>query len=149
MKQTRINPISKKQRKCKKTWAEIEAECIEEAHHRCKVCGQPPRDFRGLKGHHIIKKSQGGKDTKENCLITCGACHSITGHDLRESDPAKDARQSSEDQQGLIRRGGWGGIRRNRAEQCPTCRFVDIVGTCTLSVLPKRKCDFYREKEGK
>lgn len=42
---------------------------------RCEECGQLP-DWRGLQGHHIVKRSQGGEDTAENCLINCGRCHS-------------------------------------------------------------------------
>lgn len=145
MKKTRINPISKKQRRRKLKWNDLVAYLIKNrAYGRCEVCGELP-DWRGLSGHHIIPKSKGGKDTPENCLITCGRCHAVDKHHLREADVAKDILQTSIEQKFILKRDGWGGVRRNRVGQCQFCDFVDITGVCTLGVLPKAKCDWFRK----
>ena len=142
----RINPISKEQRKRKIKWNNLVEFLIKNrAYGYCEVCHKLP-DLRGLQGHHIKKKSQGGKDTPENCLITCGRCHAEEGHHERESDPANDARQTDLEQRFLLKRDGWDGVRRNK-KQCYTCEFEDIVKTCKLGVLPKAKCTWYRIKE--
>jgi len=145
MKRTKINPIGKKQRKKKVKWNAMVAFLIKHrAHYLCEVCNKPP-DFRGLQGHHIKARSQGGKDIPENCLITCGRCHAVDGHHEREADVAKDILQTDIEQRFLLKREGWGGVRRNRIGQCRTCEFEDITGVCTLGVLPKRKCAWYRK----
>jgi len=41
---------------------------------KCMKCHEFP-DFRGLQKHHIIPRSQGGKDTKGNIIWLCGKCH--------------------------------------------------------------------------
>jgi len=41
------------------------------AHGRCEICG----GMWNLWGHHIVLRSQGGKDTPENTIIACGNCH--------------------------------------------------------------------------
>jgi hypothetical protein len=39
--------------------------------HRCARCGSAA----GLHVHHRIRRSQGGKDTSENMITLCHACH--------------------------------------------------------------------------
>lgn len=46
----------------------------------CSECGLRP-DFRGLQKHHIIFRSQGGKETQ----WLCGKCHSLK-HGIVERD---------------------------------------------------------------
>lgn len=41
---------------------------------RCEV-GSPDCDIRGTECHHIIMRSQGGRDEIGNCLWTCAPCH--------------------------------------------------------------------------
>lgn len=52
------------------------------AHDRCEIqaaaeCHERSHrpDWRGLSGHHPIKRSQGRIDTAGNILIACGDCH--------------------------------------------------------------------------
>ena len=84
MKRTRIKPISAKEKARRRKWNELVLYLIQfRARGKCEECHRSP-DFRGLQGHHIIKRSQGGEDTKENCEILCGRCHAIKGHNLKE-----------------------------------------------------------------
>ena len=48
----------------------------------CEECGKPP-DFRGLRKHHVIFRSQGGKNGET--IYLCGKCHS-KAHNIREVD---------------------------------------------------------------
>lgn len=49
---------------------------------RCQECGGLP-DWRGLAKHHIVFRSHGGGDEKENIMWLCGKCHSKK-HGIRE-----------------------------------------------------------------
>ena len=49
---------------------------VNRAEEKCEQCGSRG-DFRGLSGHHIKHRSQGGEDTPENLQILCGKCHSL------------------------------------------------------------------------
>jgi len=46
-------------------------EIYERANYQCELCGST----KGLQKHHIVKRSQGGKDTKANQILTCWDCH--------------------------------------------------------------------------
>jgi len=84
LKRTKLNPISKKTQARKQKWNELVKRLIEErAHGRCEECHELP-DFRGLHGHHIIYRSQGGEDTEENCIVLCGRCHDLA-HGIKDS----------------------------------------------------------------
>ena len=48
----------------------------------CMTCGRNGGLF-GLERSHIIAKSQGGKDTKENVVLECMLCHRNRRHNLR------------------------------------------------------------------
>ena len=48
----------------------------------CESCGRVP-DWRGLSGHHKVKRSQGGTDDEGNIEILCGRCHSAR-HGIKE-----------------------------------------------------------------
>jgi len=40
---------------------------------RCRWCGKPTT----LQSHHVLYKSEGGKDLPENLLTLCDACHRL------------------------------------------------------------------------
>ncbi len=46
---------------------------------KCRCCGKPGFDL-----HHIVYRSRGGKDTEDNLVTTCRACHTaIHQHALK------------------------------------------------------------------
>ncbi len=67
---------SKKQIDIDKVWKGIVADCIENrARYRCEINWLGCWVRVGLQGHHIVRRSQGGRHTKENCIIGCPNCH--------------------------------------------------------------------------
>ena len=52
---------------------------IERASRRCERCGRYIRDGQRASVHHRLLRSQGGKDSPENCVLLCGSgttgCH--------------------------------------------------------------------------
>ncbi len=84
MKRTPLRKVSNKQRQRKRRWNSLVVHLImDRADGHCEVCGDLP-DFRGLQGHHKIHRSQGGEDTEENCVISCGRCHDF-GHGINDA----------------------------------------------------------------
>ena len=43
----------------------------ERDNYQCELCDST----KGLQKHHIVKRSQGGKDTPENLILLCWDCH--------------------------------------------------------------------------
>ncbi|GAG55627.1 unnamed protein product [marine sediment metagenome] len=85
MKRTRIKPISAKEKARRKKWNELVLYLIQyRARGKCESCKKSP-DFRGLQGHHIIKRSQGGEDEETNAIVLCGKCHA-KAHYILEKD---------------------------------------------------------------
>lgn len=70
-----IRKQSAKARKRQRAWAKVVRECIKERGPMCQI--RRPWWCRGYAegGHHKLKRSQGGPDTKENCLLACNACN--------------------------------------------------------------------------
>lgn len=90
MKRTRIKPISDKQKEKNRIWNKITDEVCEELGYICQYCGKKgqrtvPERFDYLDGHHIIKRSQGGRNVKGNCCIAHRIpCHRyIDDHNVR------------------------------------------------------------------
>jgi len=76
MKQTPLRKISNKQAAKNKVWKQIVQEIITgPADYKCEIRWEGCWINRQLGGHHIIKKSQLGENTKENCIIGCPNCH--------------------------------------------------------------------------
>jgi len=71
MKRTPLNKTSKNKAKEKRQEGLIRAELLALSNGRCMECGEL-LDFRGLSLHHKTFKSQGGRSTKENCILICG-----------------------------------------------------------------------------
>lgn len=44
----------------------------ERANYECELCD---RGIGGLQEHHIVKRSQGGKDNPANRILLCWECH--------------------------------------------------------------------------
>ena len=76
MRKTPIRKQSVKQAQRQRAWNKLVVYLIQfRARGLCEICGKPPT-FTGLQGHHIIHRSQGGKDLVANAIIGCGDCHS-------------------------------------------------------------------------
>ena len=72
MKKTYIKSISKRQAKKNSAWNDLVFILfLNRAEGVCELCGRSG----GLQGHHIIKRSQGGKNIASNTLILDGLCH--------------------------------------------------------------------------
>ena len=56
------------------------------ANRQCEICG----NTRGLQIHHIVKRSQQGKDDLDNLILLCWNCHhgtaGVHGKNGRELD---------------------------------------------------------------
>lgn len=58
----------------------IVAAVFERDNYTCQYCGQmQPPEQHSLHSHHIIHKSQGGKDVEENLNACCWKCHAKHG----------------------------------------------------------------------
>jgi 5-methylcytosine-specific restriction endonuclease McrA len=75
MKRTPLRRQSKKGAARGRRLAKLKMELLKEFHGHCEVCGcsRLPIDL-----HHIVKRSQGGKDTAENTCLLCRWCHRAT-----------------------------------------------------------------------
>ena len=47
----------------------------ERAAKRCEQCGRWVTEDEALSPHHILHRSQGGKDSMENLKMLCFSCH--------------------------------------------------------------------------
>lgn len=72
MKRTPLRKVSDKQRKKNHEWAEVVKHKKTKIGCKCEVCGVYSDN---IDGHHIVFRSQGGKNTLENCLLVCCFCH--------------------------------------------------------------------------
>lgn len=80
----------------REAWRATRAAILVRQRHRCAVC----RRLRALDVHHVVKRSQGGRDEADNLVGLCRACHDAT------DAPAGRGRRLS------LRRGpeGWEGV---------------------------------------
>lgn len=62
-------------------WQQISKRYLR-AHPRCERCGQPAEVV-----HHIIPRAEGGKDSWDNLMALCRACHTRLHN--REGTPRK------------------------------------------------------------
>lgn len=70
-----LNKVSNKQRERTMKWNAITDEVAEEHSFICQWCGRAglrrtTDPWKKLDGHHKTNRSQGGKDTKEDCYIS-------------------------------------------------------------------------------
>lgn len=78
-KRARINPISVKRRARIDAWQKVHLQLIAEGVTDCQACDVhhlPECSGRFEHKHHMRLKSQGGRDTRENCLPVGDAHHS-------------------------------------------------------------------------
>lgn len=81
MRKSGIKPISTKQKEKNAHWKKVTDERVEEGAYICQWCGKRgQRDssmalFSYLDGHHIVRRSRGRIDTKDNCYIVHRICH--------------------------------------------------------------------------
>ena len=76
-----FNPQPKKGKKKKKSNAipkAIVKAVFERDNYTCYECDrQEPVEQHSLQVHHVILKSQGGKDTMDNLITLCWQCHRL------------------------------------------------------------------------
>lgn len=77
-----IRKVSSKQAAKQRAWNKITEEKAIRLNGLCERCGKAP-DFRGLSGHHIVKRSLCGVYTEDNHMLLCGKCHSFV-HGIKE-----------------------------------------------------------------
>lgn len=83
MKRTPLRKVSKKQAIRNREWNKTVAFLVaDRAKYHCENCGQLP-DWRGLQGHHIIKR-RFNNDDPDNIEILCAKCHNVR-HFIYES----------------------------------------------------------------
>ena len=75
-----INPQPKKGKKPKKKYKAIPLDIVKAVFRRdnfqCCYCGKyQPEDNNNFHPHHIIHKSQGGKNIESNLNSCCAFCH--------------------------------------------------------------------------
>jgi len=80
-----MRKVSDKQKLKNAEWNRITDSLCEELGYVCQYCGMPgqrtgPERWEYLDGHHIVKRSLGGKNEKSNCY----PCHRVPCH--REID---------------------------------------------------------------
>ena len=51
-------------------WHKVKKEAAARDGYRCILCGAPATDV-----HHVVFRSQGGKDDVNNVVCLCRACH--------------------------------------------------------------------------
>lgn len=51
-------------------YSKLRREIYERDEGQCVICGSP-----GAHIHHIVFRSQGGKDAADNLVTLCGSCH--------------------------------------------------------------------------
>ena len=82
---TRMHPVSAKKQREDKATKLVKLRVLERAQYRCEVV--PPNDDthpgtrcarRAQDVHHVVKRSQGGPDTEDNCLAICRDHHDRT-----------------------------------------------------------------------
>jgi len=93
MKQSALNPVSKKQRQKNAEWARITDEKAKELDYICQLCGKKgqrtdPEAWDYLDGHHIIPRRY-NIHTKENCYIVHRVfCHTEADRNVRSTPEA-------------------------------------------------------------
>ncbi len=83
MKRTPLRKISKKQAKRNREFNKNVPPASKLGLEVCPNCGQRA-DFRGIHRAHVIPRSRGGADTRDNIEYECAHCHFTTKHGIRE-----------------------------------------------------------------
>lgn len=80
MRRSYINKISKKKVIQMREEVVLKQQLLIRCKGLCEICGNLP-DWRGLSKHEIKSRAQGGDPLDpDNCLMTCGKCHSGEHH---------------------------------------------------------------------
>ena len=81
MRQKRLRPVSQRQQERNQKLRELEQFLLaNRAKGKCEIQSEGCWVSQWLSAHHIIKRSKGGKDIKENLLIGCPVCHLRADH---------------------------------------------------------------------
>lgn len=75
LKRTRIKPVSDKAKAKAATWKKVRKEVIERDQRLCRLCDIEGRRTPCLDVHHILYRSQGGADVRDNLISLCRECH--------------------------------------------------------------------------
>jgi len=75
LRRTPIRRVSDKQKIELVRRSRLKKELIAERGEHCMTCMDANRDWRGISLSHIVALSQGGKTSRENCILECLPCH--------------------------------------------------------------------------
>lgn len=70
-----LRRISEAQRVRTAEWKRVTRCRAESVEYVCEARVEGVCDGYGAHGHHVIRRSQGGPDTQENCRWVCRSCH--------------------------------------------------------------------------
>jgi 5-methylcytosine-specific restriction endonuclease McrA len=86
-----------------KEYAELYRAVLKRDHWRCRSCGMRS----GLHCHHVVFRSQGGEDTKENLCTLCSSCHDGVHKDVKDGQYGLTIRINNVGDFVFIRRPDW------------------------------------------
>ena len=60
------------------SWKTQRKRALQRDNYRCRICGDTPSSpYTKLQVHHIIPRSEGGKDNTNNLATLCDLCHAV------------------------------------------------------------------------
>lgn len=75
MKRTPLRRVSEAQRLRNNEWKKATSQRRVACEYRCEASVAGVCDGYGCHGHHVIRRSQGGPQTVDNCRWVCRPCH--------------------------------------------------------------------------
>lgn len=111
----------------------LRREVLERDSHRCRGCGLSKGP---LEVHHIIYRSQGGKDEAWNLITLCRGCHG-------RAHGTNGPRVVPWRWFAILRANVWGVEKAETLELCATCDHRTALGWCQewdQEVVPEMTC---------
>lgn len=75
LKRSQAKRTSSKVRRRQRGWSAIVQAAIAAVNGVCQIQVDGLCTFLATEGHHRLPRGRGGKDTRENCVVGCRACH--------------------------------------------------------------------------